>query len=51
MVIALNIKHYQIPLTTRQMERLKLVTGESTNQDALRVAVEFTIKNYKGKSK
>ena len=38
------IKHYQVPMAERKIERLKKVTGEKTVKEALTRAVEYCIK-------
>jgi hypothetical protein len=42
----MKIKHYQIPLPVRKMEKLKKVVGVKTAKEAMEIAIEYTIKNF-----
>ena len=42
-----NIENAQMLITSDDLERLKELTGEKYTKEALRVAVEFTLENYK----
>lgn len=48
-MIAMKITHYSVPLVDETMEELKRTVKQGNAKDALTAAVEFTIKNFKGK--
>lgn len=43
-----KIEHAQTIVSLNDKKKLIEVTGQSTTKEALRVAIEFTIKNFKG---